>query len=92
MVLFLVFWHYLLQLTKSGSIFLESIVQYQQIHGPFLFTLSGAIAAIVFFIGYMIVLNEYPFVILKTKADVIEGPYMEYASKYRHLYLLQEDF
>jgi energy-converting hydrogenase B subunit O len=46
------------------------------------------LVAVVFFIGYMILLNEYPFAILKTKADVIEGPLMEYAAKYRaYVYL-----
>lgn len=78
--------------TKVGSIFLEDIVQYQQIHGPYLFTLSGVIGAIVFFIGYMIILNEYPFAILKTKADVIEGPYMEYASNFRAFIYLTRGF
>ncbi|MCK9151453.1 respiratory chain complex I subunit 1 family protein [Methanobacterium alcaliphilum] len=67
----------------AGSIFLGDIVAYQQTHGPVLFSVAGIIGAIVFFIGYMILLNEYPFAILKTKADVIEGPYMEYAAKYR---------
>ena len=62
--------------TQARSIFLNDIVAYQQTHGPFLFTVSGAIAAIVFFIGYMIILNEYPFSIIKAKCDVIEGPYM----------------
>jgi len=72
----------------SKSIYIEGIVLYQQIHGPILFTLAGILGAIVFFIGYMILLNEYPFAILKTKADVIEGPLMEYASKYRaYLYV-----
>ncbi|MDO5849663.1 MAG: NADH-quinone oxidoreductase subunit H [Methanobacteriaceae archaeon] len=66
-----------------GSIFLGDIVLYQQIHGPFLFTLAGVLGTIVFFIGLMIMLNEYPFNIVKAKADVIEGPYMEFASKYR---------
>ncbi len=68
---------------QSGSIFIGKIVEYQQIHGPYLFTVSGMIAAVVFFIGYMAVLNEYPFSIIKAKSDVIEGPYMEYAAKYR---------
>ena len=76
----------------TGSIFLKDIVLYQQLNGPFLFTLSGAIAAIVFFLGYMILLNEYPFAILKTKADVIEGPYMEYASKYRAIVFITRGF
>lgn len=60
--------------TAARSIFLQDIVAYQQANGPFLFTVSGAIAAIVFFIGYMIILNEYPFSIIKAKCDVIEGP------------------
>lgn len=66
-----------------GSIFLGDIVSYQQAHGPFLFSLAGVLGTIVFFIGLMIMLNEYPFNIVKAKADVIEGPYMEFASKYR---------
>ena len=76
----------------SQSIFLSDIVTYQQVNGPFIFTVAGAIGAIVFFIGYMILLNEYPFNILKAKADVIEGPYMEYSSKYRSVLYLSRGF
>lgn len=76
----------------SKSIFMSQIVSYQQIHGPVLFTLAGVLGAIVFFIGYMILLNEYPFAILKTKADVIEGPLMEYAAKYRAYVYLTRGF
>ena len=79
-------------ITYARSIFLADIVSYQQINGPFLFTASGAIAAIVFFMGYMIILNEYPFSIIKAKCDVIEGPYMEYASKYRAVVYLTRGF
>ena len=78
--------------TAARSIFLPDIVAYQQANGPFLFTVSGAIAAIVFFIGYMIILNEYPFSIIKAKSDVIEGPYMEYAAKYRAIVYLTRGF
>ncbi|MGN0176861.1 MAG: respiratory chain complex I subunit 1 family protein [Methanobrevibacter sp.] len=78
--------------TAARSIFLEDIVAFQQVHGPFLFTVSGGIAAIVFFIGYMIILNEYPFSIIKAKSDVIEGPYMEYAAKYRSIVFLTRGF
>ena len=78
--------------TAAGSIYLKDIVAYQQANGPFLFTVSGAIAAIVFFIGYMIILNEYPFSIIKAKSDVIEGPYMEYAAKYRSIVYLTRGF
>ena len=78
--------------TQARSIFLQDIVLHQQIHGPFLFTVSGGIAAIVFFIGYMIVLNEYPFSIIKAKCDVIEGPYMEYVAKYRSIVFITRGF
>ena len=79
-------------ITAARSIFLEDIVAYQHAHGPFLFTVAGGIAAIVFFIGYMIILNEYPFSIIKAKSDVIEGPYMEYAAKYRAVVVLTRGF
>ena len=78
--------------TAARSIFLQDIVLYQQAHGPFLFTVAGGIAAIVFFIGYMIILNEYPFSIIKAKSDVIEGPYMEYVAKYRSIVYLTRGF
>ena len=76
----------------SKSIFLSDIVKYQQVNGPLIFTVAGLIGAIVFFIGYMVLLNEYPFNILKTKADVIEGPYMEYSAKYRSVVYLTRGF
>ncbi|WP_298501331.1 respiratory chain complex I subunit 1 family protein [uncultured Methanobrevibacter sp.] len=78
--------------TAARSIFLSDIVAYQHANGPFLFTVAGGIAAIVFFIGYMIILNEYPFSIIKAKSDVIEGPYMEYAAKYRAVVYLTRGF
>jgi energy-converting hydrogenase B subunit O len=76
----------------AGSIYLSDIVSYQQTHGPILFSVAGVLGAIVFFIGYMILLNEYPFAILKTKADVIEGPYLEYAAKYRSYVYMTRGF
>ena len=78
--------------TAARSVFLQDIVAFQQANGPFLFTVAGGIAAIVFFIGYMIILNEYPFSIIKAKSDVIEGPYMEYAAKYRAVVVITRGF
>lgn len=78
--------------TQARSIFLQDIVAYQQVHGPYLFTISGALAAIVFFVGYMILLNEYPFSIIKAKSDVIEGPYMEYAANSRAIVFITRGF
>ena len=40
----------------------------------------------------MILLNEYPFSIIKAKSDVIEGPYMEYAAKYRSVVFITRGF
>jgi len=76
----------------AKSIYIGDIVFYQQINGPILFSVAGVIGALVYFIGYMILLNEYPFVILKTKADVIEGPLLEYAAKYRAYVYLTRGF
>ena len=67
----------------ARSMYLKDIIAFQQLNGPVLFTVAGAIGAIVYFIGFMILMNEYPFAIMKTKADVMEGPYLEYMSKYR---------
>lgn len=78
--------------TQARSIFLSDIVAYQLANGPVLFSAAGVIGAVVFFIGYMILLNEYPFSIIKAKSDVIEGPYMEYASKYRAVVFINRGF
>lgn len=42
---------YLAVFAHTVEVFCKDIVQYQQANGPFLFTVSGAIAAIVFFHG-----------------------------------------
>jgi energy-converting hydrogenase B subunit O len=52
---------------------------------PAILTLSGVVGAVVYFISYNIVSNNRPFDIIKPKVDVIEGPYMEYAGKWRAL-------
>jgi len=67
----------------ANSLYIGDIVTFQQLNGPILFTVAGVLGAIVYFIGFMILINEYPFAIMKTKADVMEGPLLEYMSKYR---------
>jgi len=58
---------------------------------PNILTFPGAIAAIAYFIGFMMLLSEKPFSILKAKMDVIEGPMLEYGAIYRSfVYLLRE--
>ena len=67
---------------SKKSIFLESIIG-----SNFLFTLPGIFGAIAYFIGYVVLTGEYPFSIMHTKADVIEGPTLEYSGRYRAIYL-----
>ena len=72
----------------TGSIDLIEIVLFQQVNGPFLFTLPGIIGSIAFFIGFLIILNSNPFAYLEGHSDVIQGPIMEYMSKSRAIYTM----
>lgn len=72
----------------SGSINLIDIVAVQQLTGPFLFTLPGILGTIVFFIGFLIILNSNPFAYLEGHSDVIQGPLLEYVAKYRAIYTM----
>ncbi len=65
----------------AGSLSISEVVG----NKPVLFSLSGVIGAFVYFVGYNILSNNRPFDIIKPKVDVIEGPYMEYAGKWRAL-------
>jgi energy-converting hydrogenase B subunit O len=76
----------------AGSMDLSTIVLYQQFNGPFLFTLPGIIASVVFVIGFLIVLNSNPFAFLEGHSDVIQGPLMEYMSKSRAIYTMAHAF
>lgn len=58
---------------------------------PILFSVPGLLATIVYFIGYVILLNEKPFSILKAKVDVIEGGVLEYAAKLRAGYYIMRN-
>ena len=72
----------------AGSIDLSAIVKYQVANGPILFTLPGIIGTIVFFVGFLIILNANPFAYLEGHSDVIQGPIMEYMSKSRAVYTM----
>jgi energy-converting hydrogenase B subunit O len=75
-----------LPFVQKKSIFLKDIVG-----EPFLFSLAGIFGAVCYFIGYVIMIKEYPFSITHTKADVIEGATMELMAKYRALYLASKE-
>jgi len=72
----------ILPFISKKSIFLDSVIG-----NNFLFTLPGIFGAIAYFIGYLVLTGEYPFSIMHTKADVIEGPTLEYSGRYRAIYL-----
>ncbi len=72
----------------AGSIDLSAIVKYQLANGPILFTLPGIIGTIVFFVGFLIILNANPFAFMEGHSDVIQGPIMEYMSKSRAVYTM----
>lgn len=77
----------LIPFVAAGSIDFRDIIAYQETI-PFIATPIGIAAAVLYFIGYTIVTNTRPFDIIKPKVDVIEGPIMEYASRWRALYYL----
>lgn len=58
---------------------------------PIILSVAGFIAAIVYLMGYVMLLNEKPFNILKAKVDVIEGGVLEYASKLRGYYYIMRN-
>lgn len=71
------------------SIYVEDIVNFQggylNLH-PILFTIPGFIGAVVYFVGYVAQLNDYPFTIAKAKGDLIEGGPLEYGAHARGNY------
>ncbi|MDO5851740.1 MAG: NADH-quinone oxidoreductase subunit H [Methanobacteriaceae archaeon] len=76
----------------AGSMKLQNIVLVQRATGPFLLSVPGIIGAIAFFVGFLVVLNEYPFSYLKGKSDVIDGPILEYMAKSRGVYFIAHSF
>ena len=73
----------------AKSIYVEDIVLFQgefmDLH-PLLFTIPGFIGAVVYFVGYVAQLNDYPFTIAKAKGDLIEGGPLEYGAHARGNY------
>ncbi len=55
---------------------------------PLLFSVPGFIGALVYFVGYVAQLNDYPFSIAKAKGDLIEGSTLEYGAHARGDYYL----
>ncbi|MBU6996906.1 MAG: NADH-quinone oxidoreductase subunit H [Theionarchaea archaeon] len=75
----------------ARSIFVQDVVLYQgsflDLH-PILFTVPGFVGAIVYFVGYVAQLNDYPFTIAKAKGDLVEGAPLEYGAHARGNYYI----
>jgi energy-converting hydrogenase B subunit O len=75
----------------ARSIFIEDIVAYQGDFlnlSPIVFTIPGFVGAVVYFVGYVAQLNDYPFTIAKAKGDLIEGAPLEYGAHARGNYYI----
>jgi len=72
----------------TRSISIVDIVNSQAGWNCLIFRVPGAIGAGVYFLGYIALLNDYPFSIGKAKADLVEGPMLELASSWRASYYL----
>ncbi|MBU7038154.1 MAG: NADH-quinone oxidoreductase subunit H [Theionarchaea archaeon] len=75
----------------ARSIFVQDVVLYQGSFldlSPILFTVPGFVGAIVYFVGYVAQLNDYPFTIAKAKGDLIEGAPLEYGAHARGNYYI----
>lgn len=63
----------------NGSIKLGEIIMAQQGQGPFLYSISGVIAAVVILLATQAKLSFVPFDIPEAEQEIMAGPYIEYS-------------
>ncbi len=80
----------LVPVLKTGSIRIGDIVLYQQMHGSILYSLSGAIAAIVVLICTQAKLGYVPFDIPEAEQEIMAGPLLEYSGASLAMYKLSK--
>ena len=66
-------------LKAGGSIKFGEIILAQQAEGPFLYSISGVIAAVVIFLSIQAKLSFIPFDIPEAEQEIMAGPYIEYS-------------
>jgi NADH-quinone oxidoreductase subunit H len=66
-------------LKAGGSIKFGEIILAQQTSGPFLYSISGVIAAIVILLSAQAKLGFVPFDIPEAEQEIMAGPYIEYS-------------
>jgi NADH-quinone oxidoreductase subunit H len=71
---------------SGGSIKLGEIVVAQQTQGPFLYSVSGVIAAVVILLAIQAKLSFVPFDIPEAEQEIMSGPYIEYSGVALALY------
>jgi NADH-quinone oxidoreductase subunit H len=72
----------------GGSIRLGEIISAQQSSGPFLYSISGVIAAIVMLLSTQAKLSFVPFDIPEAEQEIMAGPYIEYSGVALAMYKL----
>ncbi|MEO0156208.1 MAG: complex I subunit 1 family protein [candidate division WOR-3 bacterium] len=66
-------------LKSGGTIKFGEIIQLQKVSGPFLYSISGIIFAIVFLLVIQAKLGFVPFDIPEAEQEIMAGPYIEYS-------------
>ncbi|MEO0096251.1 MAG: complex I subunit 1 family protein [candidate division WOR-3 bacterium] len=66
-------------LKSGGTIKFGEIIQLQRVNGPFLYSISGIIFAIVFLLVIQAKLGFVPFDIPEAEQEIMAGPYIEYS-------------
>ncbi|MEO0162219.1 MAG: complex I subunit 1 family protein [candidate division WOR-3 bacterium] len=73
-------------LKAGGTIKFGDIIQYQQMHGPFLYSISGIIFGLIFLFVIQAKLGFVPFDIPEAEQEIMAGPYIEYSGVALGLY------
>jgi NADH-quinone oxidoreductase subunit H len=63
----------------GGTIRLGEIISVQTAHGPFLYSISGVIAAVVMLLSVQAKLGFVPFDIPEAEQEIMAGPFIEYS-------------
>jgi NADH-quinone oxidoreductase subunit H len=66
-------------LKAGGTIKFGEIIQWQRVNGPFLYSISGIIFAIIFLLVIQAKLGFVPFDIPEAEQEIMAGPYIEYS-------------
>lgn len=63
----------------GGALKLGAIITAQAVHGPFLYSISGALAAVVMLLSTQAKLGFVPFDIPEAEQEIMAGPFVEYS-------------